>query len=448
MQNNTVRHIIRYGISSEQKFLNSFSDSYDVLAINGNMLAHAPSALANFVSKKIVGKQFFIDPQTYAFQNAASFLRSRQTDKMKMSVKKMIEIYGAPLSSNDFKPLKPVDFNNDALMQEFCRRVVNFQETTIANAKETEEIQKYLDFANITFATKPCFLIAPYFYMGDSKWEEWLDLNVEFLKVSKSIHPDKNMWAQVVISKDILIEEKSRKKIIDLYSDAKPDGILLWVDEFSEHDADLHLLSAFRSFIELIKQQGISVINLYGGYFSILLTKFAGLDGVSHGLEYGESRAVVPVGGGIPMAKFYYPKLHKRLRYVDAASVLLEKSLFTKDVSEYYKEVCNCPMCKETIQKDANNFSLYGETREVYSKRKYSVITLNYPIPETRNRTLCHYLHRKRQEFNDVKSLSEMDLLKTLNDAIEDTQMEQSISPHDFNHLRRWYTVLSSPITT
>ena len=62
----------------------------------------------------------------------------------------------------------------------------------------------------------------------------------------------------------------------------------------------------------------------YGGYESIILCNTnspARLYGVAQSVGYGEYRAITPVGGGMPVNKYYFLPTHCRMRFDDVARI-------------------------------------------------------------------------------------------------------------------------------
>ena len=49
-------HILRYGTNADKKFIDQNNKYYDLLAINGNMLAYTPGALAGFIRKNLLNE--------------------------------------------------------------------------------------------------------------------------------------------------------------------------------------------------------------------------------------------------------------------------------------------------------------------------------------------------------------------------------------------------------
>jgi len=312
-------HWVRYGIAGDQKYLlGEFAETYDQLVVNANMVAHMPSAMSQFLSQQLK-KPFVIDPQTHAFQHEVDSLLSKSEKSaglLKRSWKRLVEQYGAPLNSvigsDEPRSLLPDDLADRQLLTEFCKRVLLYQRDEITREIKEGEDADYIRFlAEQTGANAgnvpPAMLIAPYFFIGGPLQDDWLELNRQCVDASRQIvnadAPDIPLAAQVVISKELLSDNSWRDKIAKAFLAGNPDVILLWIDGFSEQAASSAQLEHFVEFVGELSQQNSPVINLYGGFFSVAEARVGKLKdklkGVCHGLEYGESRFVNPVAGGV-----------------------------------------------------------------------------------------------------------------------------------------------------
>ncbi|MBW3568586.1 hypothetical protein KY385_00440 [Candidatus Parcubacteria bacterium] len=438
----SVTHYLRFGTHAESKyFLGNGKDMYDSIIFNGNMVAYTQSAIAAFIINTHE-KGFLIDPQTHAFQHDLSYLKSKNSkgeEKIKQSIQQLADMLGNPVLSKleSSLPVTPSDFGEQPVIDAFAEKVIKFQSNIIDTVKEQDD-WKYLKFKlkdQKSSEPAPSGLIAPYFYMSEVSYDRWLDINVKLINASIAHSGESELMAQLVIAKDVLTSpEDPISKIIEEYGNSEAKAVLIWVDQFNTVNASKTELAAFRRLAEGLKSKGKRVIDLYGGYFSVLLSKKEILDGVCHGLEYGESRAVKPVGGGIPMAKYYFYPLHYRMRFTDFLTV--HKAMgWGVSKKSFNSKVCSCENCEDgDIQK-------FGITTPVRIKRKSGIVTLNYPTQETKDRSLIHYLNCKRREFKTVQSKSIDELKKELIDSIN--TYENVLGIESVSHLNRWNDTLS-----
>lgn len=459
------KHILRYGTNAEQKYIEQIKNTFDLLAFNGNMLAYTPGAIAGFIMMYVLtskrSKGYFIDPITHAFQHDVMTISTHDEKedvyKIKKSVVRLIEAYGEPIISNlkNHVSVSPSHFNTSEVKRSFCKNVLDFQLNTVMNELGKKDYIDYISKASLDISRlRPCFVIAPYFYLTTRPTElRWLPLNCEFLELAKSLTSDQEVYAQLVVSKEILTNSDFRKNILDSYIKVNPDGVLLWIDKFDDHDATISELNGFVEIIKQFNKNGIPIYNLYGGFFSTILTSFKDelgfeLNGVGHALEYGESRAVVPVGGGIPTNKYYYYPLHNRLDYKDASNILKTLGYFSippqDGAKEYKKNICHCPTCMEVIQDNINNFSLFENT-EFYNVTLHGVKQKrSYASQDTKAICVLHYQYNKFKEFDEVEKRNINNFLSSLESSYNKYLPLESAIDKSFDYLNKWASVLRS----
>lgn len=445
-------HLVRFGTAADQKFLlGQFLSTYDQLIINANMVAHMPGALASFLSLKAKNKPYFIDPQTHAFQHDISFIETKNSGELKRSVSKLIDAYGEPFASCILKKRRPVipnDFSDPKVIKRFCERVLKFQLESLSKEMNQSDSAKYYKYLkkvkgdDVSTETAPSLVIAPYFYLTANTLKSWVDVNLSCANVSKAIADNLGVFlaVQIVISQDILLDQNAIKQLIDKYSTIKPDLFLIWIDGFSEQQASEYQLEAFKSFVRGLGKTA-KVVNLFGGFCSIALGRskiLSELVGVSHGLEYGEDRGVVPVGGGIPVAKFYLPCLHYRLRFRDALRAIRTLGGFSSSQA-FYREICACKVCTKVIDaKPEENFEAYGQTRSVVFTRKGEQVAMEYPLTETKEKTVQHYMWVKKLEYQEAIDIK--DVIKRLNSTGK--KLQAGIGLDNVAHCFTWSKIL------
>jgi len=423
------RHLVRYGIAADQKFLlGEFLQTYNQIVLNANIVAHMRSALANFLSDR-ARKPYFIDPQTHAFQHDITHLVSSSETvdgkiKLKSSIRKLLEEYGEPVKTcvgSKHSSVVPEDFDNPNVRRGFCERVLRFQLRAIEEEMEASDSAKYHQYrarkggmGSPGFRAIPTIVVAPYFHLTSTTFGEWVAVNINFAKDSEEYALSERvpLAVQIVISRDLLVDRELRTMLVKRYRNAGVDAnvFLIWVDSFSEREASERELAGF---IDLVNDLGsISpVVNLYGGFFSVALSRCGvvkSLVGISHGLEYGEDRAVIPVGGGIPVAKYYVPALHARLPFRDALRAVRTLGGM-RSVDDFLGEICDCKECKQVITADpVTDFEKYGRTRTIPFTREGHLVRREYPTPETKEHCVKHYMWRKAREHREPLSADEL----------------------------------------
>ena len=460
---NKIVHILRYGTAADKAHLETAMSAFDYLSINGNSAAYVSNAIAKFIVAKFFSnkdKGFFIDPITYAFQDKIDLLFSKSSKAnnsvIKKSFSKLIDIYGLQHEKIEKSiPLLPEDFCNTLKKNEFVEKVLAFQYNLVHDHVCKQHLQKYFDYVGAVNSSKlpqlhPKFLIAPYFFMDNnsSLWEKWLELNIDFtnksVELARKQFNNIPVFAQIVISKSFFYEPSSFLKIINAYSELQCSGYTIWIDDFNEYDSSREELSAFMSLLKSLQPK--PVYNMYGGYFSILLThkSLSLLAGVSHGLEYGESRMVYPVGGGIPVSKYYYLPLHKRLDFtkafylLDYADVIDTKENNWGSSDLYYEQICKCEQCKKVIGKEMINFVEF-ESRDFYEfRRNDRIMRRKKASYETKQNCLYHYLLCKKIEFLRVKKKKLQELIDDLCQCGKFYSKCESIASNELDYMFVW----------
>ncbi len=449
MQINFPKHYVRFGRTVEQQVLAEYSHTFEGVVFNGNTLAYFGRFLSTFIHIKTKQKSFFIDPLTHSFQHPLDKI-SDEKQRIKTSIKKLIEHYGEPLKTivlNTQRPIQPKDFT-DEIIESFVKNVLEFQQKHLFESTD-KDIKDYIEEFKDLFTIEPIFLVSPYFYLDidDNRVWDWLKLNEIFISVSRKIKGERyKIFGELAISKEffdkMMENEELYHKVISSYSEA--DGVLLWIDNFDEHTESENRLKGLKDFVTNFKKDKFSdkiLINLYGGYFSELLLKF-GLDGVVHGPDYGEFRPIVPVGGGIPTAKFYFPPLKNRLPTNNVLWILQYLDIKTKQ--DYYEKVCSCPVCKKNIGQNPKDDFLrcYGKTMLVEIKGRYGTQAREYPDMETLKNSLAHYLEAKREEFDRIEQSSVEKLIEELRTCYEEYKGNLGLEEKDIKHLDIWIRIL------
>jgi hypothetical protein len=466
---NNFRHLLRYGTNAEQKyFTDDLAGLYDGIIINANMAAFSPDAMAIFVVKKTTSKPFIIDPITHAFQHDQSFISSISEDKKKIVIKKsisnLIKNYGDELkdkisesSTNCLLPkkqLEPADIDA-GFIDSFTENVLNFQRN-ISLSKKVDDYKEYLAFSkdgqpnDMELNLKPMFLVAPYFYIDI---HDWVEKNIKLIEKSKEkLVEGESLLAQITISHQYIKDAKGNydgselKKIIGEYKEQNNvNGYLIWVDGFREHEENSENLSVYLEMVADLKSLGggVKVYSLYGSYFSTILTNPALnlLDGICHGLEYGEAREVVPVGGGLPVPKFYFYPIHKRVSFFEMFRFLSLAKIELR--GKYISEVCDCDTCKSLI----NSNDVIGDFERSFGESKKStfqvsgrLVSREFATSQTKDRSLRHYLESKKKEFDFVNVKPIEEAIKQLNESHE--KYKDSFGLTNVEHLNKWSKAL------
>ncbi|MCI0630318.1 MAG: hypothetical protein L0Y44_06645 [Phycisphaerales bacterium] len=440
-----VEHWMLFGTFAEQRhFEYPEPGTYQGVIINANMAAHAPAGLAAFLLEKTAGMRYVVDPLTHAFQHDPEKICNEEGDP-KPAIKSLAEFYGDPIAGHvGVRPILPKHFKDDARLKDFTEKCVAFQRDHLKSYMQGSEAAKYLDDDE---CSPPYAVIAPYFYLTETSYDEWLPVvgrAAEF--ASDVVGDDSKVFSSVVVDQGILESAEARTTVANGFLKQPVDGFIVWADNLDEQAASSLELRGLLDLAKRLRDGGSrEVINLHGGYFSILsagtLGKGEYFTGVTHGPEFGEFRGVVPVGGGIPIARYYVPRMHARMRYRDAQRIF--KALgYLKDAGTFHDEVCSCDECRSVIDGDIKNFTLFGDGTVKSVRRKHGIVRIEYPKGETKLRCLRHYLQRKRLEYEASVSVEPKKLLQELVAGAElygDVAGLEAVS-----HLKVWHGILKA----
>ena len=418
---NEALKLIRYNTGTDKKLFKEFADFFDAVIMNATIVAYSGAAMADLVS--IYKDKYIIDPQTYILQQNYDTITS--TTAKKRGIKKSIYQY--------LSLLPPVFLESITNQQEISPQVIeehladlvtsvgDFEINHIVSFIQEKEYNKYLDFISENEGDEslgkpsPKLLVAPYFMLKENydakELSFWMNMNKRALNLFVSSFADQNcpISGQLVMEKGILerivTDDKLLPLILDSYKEIDFENIFVWIDDFSPIDANDKCNIAFSKLVRDLNAIGKKPIMAYGGYDSILLchaSSPAKLYGVAQSVGYGEKRQITPVGGGLPVNKYYFLPTHQRLKVEDVYSILSAKGYFDDSKSkklradEFYKLICSCQQCHEIIQDDIDNFFKYNDSNP-FSMR--NGIRRNRPTQEAIDISARHFLFCKKLEW-------------------------------------------------
>lgn len=407
--------MLRYNTGTDKKAFIRYRNKFDAVVFNATIVAYSGASLADLVS--IYAQKFIIDPQTHIFQQDISAIASDKGNP-DSPIKKSVAKYfnELPPSYTDIfinkkRSLTPDEIESD--IDSLVECIYKFETAYVSNYLDKKEYSKYLKYANVT--PIPKMVVAPYFMMKKSytnkECARWMSLNQ--IALAKTIEYNKNhklpIAAQLVMDKHILLNKELPQLINKTYSQAGYDYIFLWIDDYNGFAVSEEYAKAFAKLVLQLNELGKKPMMAYGGYDAIILCAEDSpykLYGVSQSVGYGEYRPVTPVGGGLPINKYYFYPIHKRLSFSDAAQILLAQGFFDDNIpliertNRYYLEICDCQTCKSIIKGDINNFEEYNASTPFRISNKNGYLMRMRPTTEALYIAALHFLDCKNREWN------------------------------------------------
>lgn len=325
----------------------------------------------------------------------------------------LAEAHGSAVKTQVEKaPLDPTKLT-EAERHEMVASVLRFQETFAQ--KSTLKIDKYLKLIGQTrqegqFGPPVC-LVPPYFYdesVGGPKYK----VSLELAHLAAGSTDAERVRPVACVLKSAL---SSTVAIEELVHDYGPFAqTILFPSKFEEAEASQPELQGFWGLVRGLAHRDRPPFMLYGGYFSILASR-TGLDGLSHGIGYGESRDALSPRSGPPVKRFYIPALHRFFPIAEA------QTLLRLDRSNRKVFRCTCASCEAA--RTAGRGPLDHRTREDI---------------------FLHFLQIRHGEIQDVQQRSLPELVAKLRDL---HGYATSIAPgltEQLNYLERWASAIEA----
>jgi len=436
MFNKKPVQLVQLGALQEQAVLLKTSNLFDGIVIKANLVENFPAATYSFLQK--FSKKYFIDPITYVFGVDPKNLyvgddipKQVYLELGNRYLQKFYQNLNNGKATNE-KELLSSD------IEELSRNTIRFQEERLNAVIESGDFfQRLLDEIK---PVNSAFYIAPYFVICPENFDYCVKINISLLENSLKIK--ENTAAIIPITYALLKSKDSLIKLAKQYNSTGCKIFIFWVDNMNEINLSKNEIINLISFIQELKKVG-TVINLYGGYLSALLTKI-GLDGFSHGPGYSERRPFSPVQGMLPTPMYYFLPFHQRYKVDNFFD------MFRKITKERFKsKVCSCPICDRLINTEASIVAAMSPFLEIQKRIPYKVRTVSGKLTTrvkiiytNRSHQLArfHYIINKNREFSEVRKNNWAELKAKLRDDREFFEsLRQDITPID-----NWLNLISS----
>jgi hypothetical protein len=401
----------RLGTASEGKLFEEMRNYYYGIVINANIAAIYPNWIFSFIQK--INKPFFIDPVTYVLTLDLESMKKNGVTKK--SFEKLIKVYGSEISRiilEEKRPLLPTDFIdrgkwNRNFIEDFIRNVFSFQKRVGSISQTLVEILELTGKIVEPQINTPLFLISPYFYF-ESVTDPWYSISLYIAQKSRDFEKNHRIYPVICASKEVITDQNNIEKISLDYKGF--DGYVLWISNLNEEKDEEKYLEGLGNLVKSLSTAKKPVINLYGEFFSLLLSKKYGIDYVRN-ICYGESKdaETPPAKGFLPKDRYYMTFIHSKIPEGKARAFFS----FNPDL------LCKCDACSKIR---------YKNTEDFFNK----LTTLDF----SRHFVITHYSEVKKSLKELQEELIENEkLCKKMKVQLEHLGIS-------YRHLEKWISIL------
>lgn len=360
-------HFLAYGNSDQASFRNpDVQSSFDILTVPSTIAAYYADATAAFVLSSSL--QYMIEPRTPLFQGPLDAPRASHfalSKHMGESVDRRMNSAG---NAGAAQPRKfGIEFYSNGVCEEVVQAMIRFQREYGQRASDvSKKLNRYRSLlikaggmpsgsSTVEASRGPVYVLCPYFAVRTLS-DPWFDVMGKIWEAAAALD-DPGTIAPVVSFSDVFNLKDALESVPAGFSNT----IFYWVPGFNERRVSVQRLKAVR---DAVSEVGTArqLVNLYGGYFSILLSKL-GLEGFSNGLGYSESREwpTLDATGAAP-ARYYVRRLHAYLPTATATTLTQNDRHFR----------CKCEVC-EGGDRPPNDLSYHELKRHFALSRKWEL---------------------------------------------------------------------------
>jgi len=329
-----MRHFLIYS-QSDQQTLRATEAAYDGVAVPGTIVGYFPEATASFILASRV--PYFIDLKTPLFQGNVAEARPSH---LALAAKLAAPIADELERAGRFVP----GFYDDAVLSELVDNAIAFQAgyadqgTTLG--KKLEKYARLRAEARgepvaadpLAHVRQPEFVIAPYFCATSAPDDGWRRVNARILALCAARED------AATISPVVALDAEDPGHLAALLPEIPRElsrRTFFWLTGFDERSEPFKRLVDLWRVVEAYAAE-YELMNLYGSYFSILMSKI-GLYGFSNGIGYSEFRRWPDLAAsGAAPARYYVPRLHAFMSPGEAQ--------FLVDTDPWF--ACRCAICE------------------------------------------------------------------------------------------------------
>jgi hypothetical protein len=414
----------RLNLFAEKQFFRK--EVADGLIVPAHLLAYYEIAMPELL--RDCKLPFFIDPMSYVWGLNAP--RSDGGD-LKKSFKKLAKKLDCELANTLGQQLIQTSKENSQEFAEFISKTIQCQLLNVSTEEDPrrqsiERIKRFEEaLGDREPSCAPYALIPPYFYFDNvvgNPYSKTL-FAAQFARDS-SLSKQYRIYPCLCMDATVLRDQDQLRKVIADFK--RYNGINLWINDFDETKANERELVDFAKFVKEMNSQGAEVINLYGGYFSLMLS-YVGMSKLSCGICYSRSKDVLSQasGGGLPL-RYYEP--HVRTKLTNELMIRLYS-----DIPELFS--CECPVCSEYGRK-------FKQARNKEDKEKLLLEFFGTPeggfIDWEKSR--LHFLYCQKNEQEQLRKKTVKQTLSDLRDTYAFLKRKNfdTFKYGSYEHLNAW----------
>jgi hypothetical protein len=311
----------------EPAALEPYLNQFHGIAIDAHIVESFSKATGMFLTR--FGRPYFVDPVLNKF--AAGYFN----DPDKRWVTPLSSAYQIfDLAASHPNGIQANELKTHPKVGSIVAAILDYQRTRLPNLSQQAAALALLAGTSLKPLGPPEFLVAPYLF-ADS--EAVLQTDVELAKIAcKERRGGEKIYAAVAFPGDFLGSPSLLSAIERDYKQIPVDGYLLWLGDFREWKEHQALLEEYARFARRLGANGREVINLFGSYYSAILSARGLIGGSVQGVGISELRdpAATATGGG---SRYYVPTAHQSV-FVDVADDLQHADPKTFG--------CDCGRCK------------------------------------------------------------------------------------------------------
>lgn len=363
-----MKTFIRFSVMRERGAISEHIDDNFGLVIDAHVLETFQNATSGFIIKNKLN--YIVDPNTYRF-----YLDTIDECKSKRWFERLVDLYGIEdllIEGNKIHYYELVPPRLD----KFVKNVVKYQERRVLDLSgEMRSLISLFSDEPSPELKKPYCIIPPYFIIES---EEELAININSIELAKK-YTEMPIYALMPIYYDLIYDNDILDLITENYVESNADGYFIWITDFNEiREKGIVLRFANDFYISFKEEIGEKeLINMFGGYYSTILSTQRILDGLVHGVGISESRDPYRESGPAP-TRYYVQPLHRMLSLESASDILYNQP---------YR--CRCPICEATQISDMGVSEL-----------------------------IKHVLNAKMAERNEIIGLSLEEIIQKLNNDL------------------------------